>query len=87
MGLVHQSAELGTIRGAGTAVSLLTVSTFSNRLLKEIHAASPQTPWFYQFSVDENEELNAFLLHEAVANGAKAIVVGVFDASFGRRER
>lgn len=86
-GLVHKSAELGTIKGTFNAGSLMTVSTFSNELLKDIHESSPNAPWFYQFSMDQNEKLSDFLLHEAVTQGAKAIVVGVFGASFGRRER
>ncbi|EJF00781.1 alpha-hydroxy-acid oxidizing protein [Liquorilactobacillus mali] len=86
-GLVHSSAESGTLKGTFNAGSLMTISTFSNQLLKTIHGSTPAAPWFYQFSFDQNQHLNDFLLNEAVQQGAKAIVVGVFGASFGRRER
>ncbi|MBZ2405364.1 alpha-hydroxy-acid oxidizing protein [Liquorilactobacillus hordei] len=86
-GLVHSTAELGTLKGTFDAGSLMTVSTFSNELLKSIHEAESAAPWFYQFSFDQNQNLNNFLLNEAIRQGAKAIVVGVFGASFGRRER
>jgi isopentenyl diphosphate isomerase/L-lactate dehydrogenase-like FMN-dependent dehydrogenase len=85
-GLVHREAEKATLQGAKRAGSLMTISHFSNEKLLDIHSTAPDTPWFYHYDADIDEGLNQFLLNEAVRAGAKAIVVGVFGASFGRRE-
>lgn len=86
-GLVHENAELETIRGVAKTGSIMTVSHFSNQLISSIHDSSPETPWLYHYDEDSDSGLNKFLLDTAVNNKAKAIVVGVFGASFGRRER
>lgn len=86
-GLVHRQAEKATLQGAQQASSLMTVSHFSNETLTAIQAAAPRAPWFYHYDEDVDAGLNQFLLETAVQAGAKAIVVGVFGASFGRRER
>ncbi|WP_273752327.1 alpha-hydroxy-acid oxidizing protein [Leuconostoc mesenteroides] len=86
-GLVHQNAELETIRGVSQSGSVMTISHFSNQLVSAIHGFSPETPWFYHYDEDSDSGLNKYLLDAAVDNKAEAIVIGVFGASFGRRER
>ena len=86
-GLVHQQAEKATLQGSQDAGTLMTISTYSNELLSSIHHAAPSADWFYQHSPDKDEEFSRFLLDEAVKQGAKAIVIGVYGADFGRRER
>lgn len=86
-GLVHENAEQETIRGVAESGSIMTVSHFSNQLISSIHDSSPETPWLYHYDEDSDPGMNRFLLDTAVRNKAKAIVIGVFGASFGRRER
>lgn len=86
-GLVHELAESGTIKGVQDAGSLMTVSHFSNQLVRDIHNAAPDAPWFYHYDEDLDMALNKFVLDAALESGASAIVIGVFGASFGRRER
>lgn len=86
-GLVHQEAEKATHQGSYGAGTLMAVSTYSNELLASIHQAAPAADWFYQHSPDKDEDFSRFLLDEAVKQGAKAIVIGVYGADFGRRER
>ena len=75
-GLAHQSAELGTARGAGESGSLLTVSTAANTSLEDIAAATRGPKWF-QLYLEEDGGVSRALMQRAEAAGYSAIVFTV----------
>ena len=73
-GMIHESAEAATARGAGMAGALYVSSGASNRPMEEIAAATPGPKWF-QIYMNRDMELNRWLVQRAKAAGFSAIVL------------
>jgi L-lactate oxidase len=84
-GLVHASAEVGTVQGVDTAGALMTLSTLSNRSIEEVASASKGSRWF-QLYQQADEGLTRELLQRARAAEYTAIVHTVDVARVGNRE-
>lgn len=72
--LAHDDGELATARGAGSAGSLLVVSTRASLPLEQI-AAAASAPWWFQVYVMRDRALTQALVERAAAAGARALVL------------
>jgi len=84
-GFAHPDAELATVRAAGEAGTLMTVSTDATRSLEEI-AQSATGPLWYQLYIYTREEARA-LVQRAELAGYQGIVLTVDLPRYSRRER
>ncbi len=84
-GLVHTSAEIGTVEGSDRAGALFVLSTLSNRTIEEVARASSAPRWF-QFYQQVDDGVNRALLQRAAAAGYTAIVHTVDVTAGGNRE-
>jgi 4-hydroxymandelate oxidase len=86
----HQLAcpegEVATVRAAGAAGTIMTLSTLSNRPLEEVMEAATGPVWF-QLYVYRDREATRGLVERAQACGCSAIVLTVDAQVWGRRER
>lgn len=72
-GLAHISAELGTARGTDAAGTLMAVSTFANKKMEDIAAATKGPKWF-QLYLHDDRARSRELLQRAKAAGYSAVV-------------
>jgi isopentenyl diphosphate isomerase/L-lactate dehydrogenase-like FMN-dependent dehydrogenase len=72
-GLAHISAEIGTARGTDAAGTLMTVSTFANKKIEEIAAATKGPKWF-QLYLHDDRGISRELLQRAKVAGYSAVV-------------
>lgn len=84
-GLAHPDAELATVRAAGEAGTLMTVSTDATRSLEEI-AQSATGPLWFQLYVYTHQEARE-LVQRAEKAGYQGIVLTVDLPRYSRRER
>jgi 4-hydroxymandelate oxidase len=85
-GLADDRAEVATVKGAGRAGTIFTLSTLSNSTIEEVLSAASAPVWF-QLYVFKDRAITASLVKRAEAAGAKAIVLTVDAPMLGRRER
>lgn len=85
-GLAHADRELATVRAAGKAGTVMTLSTLATSSIDEVAAAASGPVWF-QLYVFKDRGATAALVRRAEFAGAKAIVVTVDAPFLGRRER
>ena len=85
-GLAHPEGEVATARAAGTAGTIMTASTMSNRSIEEITAASSGDVWF-QLYVYRDRGVSTALIQRAVDAGCTALVLTVDVPGLGVRER
>ncbi len=84
--LAHADGEIGTVRAAGRAGTIMCVSTTATTSLEAIGAAALGPTWF-QLYVYKDRGATKSLLAAAKSAGYSAIVVTVDAPFLGRRER
>ncbi len=84
--LADPDGELATVRGAGDAGTIFTLSTLSNTRVEEVVAAATGPVWF-QLYVYKDRAATEALVRRVEAAGARALVVTVDAPLLGRRER
>jgi len=84
--LAHKDGELASVRGAGDAGTIFTLSTLSNTAVEEVVAAA-SGPVFFQLYVYKDRSATEALVRRVEAAGAKALVLTVDAPLLGRRER
>jgi 4-hydroxymandelate oxidase len=77
--------EVATARGAAAAGALLVVSTGSQRTLREITAAAPDAPRWFQVYVARDRGWTRDRVQEAAALGCRALVLTADVPVVGRR--
>jgi isopentenyl diphosphate isomerase/L-lactate dehydrogenase-like FMN-dependent dehydrogenase len=85
-GLAHPDGEVATVKAAGAAKTLMTLSTVSNCSIEEAMAVATGPVWF-QLYVFKDRGFSASLVKRAEAAGCKAIALTVDAAVLGKRER
>lgn len=84
--LAHKDGELASVRGAGDAGTIFTLSTLSNTAVEQVIAAASSPVWF-QLYVYRDRGATEALVRRVEAAGAKALVLTVDAPLLGRRER
>lgn len=84
--LAHKDGELASVRAAGDAGTIFTLSTLSNTAVEQVVAAAT-TPVFFQLYVYKDRAATEALVHRVEAAGCKALVLTVDAPLLGRRER
>ena len=85
-GLAHPEGEVATVRAAGAAKTLMTLSTGSTFSIEEVMAVATGPVWF-QLYLFKDRAISASLVKRAEVAGCKAIVFTVDVPLLGRRER
>jgi len=85
--LIHPDGELACARGARAAGALFCLSTFATTSAKELQAELPDLDWWFQLYWFRDRDLNWALVENAVAAGAKAILLTVDLATLASRAR
>ena len=85
--LIHPDGEVACARGARAAGAVFCLSTFATTSAKELATRLPDLDWWFQLYWFTDRDLNWALVENAVAAGAKAIVLTVDLATLGSRER
>jgi 4-hydroxymandelate oxidase len=84
--LADKEAECATARAAAKAGVLMCLSTFSNRSMEDVAAASDGPKWF-QLYVHKDRGVAKNIIERAAASGYRAIVLTVDFPVGGYRER
>ena len=84
-GMAHPEGECATARAAGSAGTLMALSTVSSRSLEEVAAAASGPLWF-QVYVYRDREFAAHLARRAERAGYEALVLTVDSPRWGRKE-
>ena len=85
-GLAHPEGEVATVKAAGAAKTLMTLSTGSTFSIEEVKAVATGPVWF-QLYVFKDRAISASLVKRAEVAGCKAVVFTVDAPLRGRRER
>jgi isopentenyl diphosphate isomerase/L-lactate dehydrogenase-like FMN-dependent dehydrogenase len=85
--LAHPEGEAAMARAAAGAGTLMCVSTLATTAAREVAAAAPDAPRWFQLYVLRDRGVTRALVDEAVACGYRALVVTVDAPRAGRRER
>jgi isopentenyl diphosphate isomerase/L-lactate dehydrogenase-like FMN-dependent dehydrogenase len=85
-GLAHPEGEVATVKAAGGAKTLMTLSTGSTFSIEEVMAVATGPVWF-QLYLFKDRAISASLVKRAEVAGCKAIVFTVDVPLLGRRER
>lgn len=84
--LAHPDGELASIAGTAAAGSLFVLSTRSSQRIPQV-AAQAEAPWWFQVYVMQDRDVTARLVEEAVASGARALVLTADTPFVGRKRR
>jgi 4-hydroxymandelate oxidase len=84
--LATPEGEVATARAAGSAGTVMILSTLSNRRVEEVAAAATGPVWF-QLYVYRDRGATEALVRRAEAAGCRALVLTVDAPLLGRRER
>ena len=85
--LAHPDGEPAMARAAAAAGTIFTLSTLATSRPREVVAASPAAPRWFQLYVLRDRGVSRALMDEAVECGFDAIVLTVDAPRAGRRER
>ena len=85
-GLAHVKGEIDTAIGTAAAGSLFSLSTYGSTDLRDVAAAAPGAPQFFQLYMSKDDGFNAYLVKKAVKAGVKAIILTVDSTLGGYRE-
>ena len=85
-GLAHVKGEIDTAIGTAAAGSLFSLSTYGSTDLRDVAAAVPGAPQFFQLYMSKDDGFNAYLVKKAVKAGVKAIILTVDSTLGGYRE-
>ncbi len=83
-GFAHPEAECATARAAGSAGTIMAISSMSSRPLAEISASATGPLWF-QLYVYHERRISEILLRRAERAGCRAIVLTVDSPRWGRK--
>ena len=84
--LADPQGELATVRAAGTAGTIMILSSLSTTAVEEVVAAASGPVWF-QLYVYRDRKASEGLIRRAEAAGCEALVLTVDAPRLGRRER
>ncbi|MFQ5889600.1 MAG: alpha-hydroxy acid oxidase [Gemmatimonadota bacterium] len=84
--MAHPEGEVATARAAGSAGTVMILSTLSNSSIEEVAAAARGPVWF-QLYIYRDREATRALVGRAEEAGCTAIVLTVDAPLWGRRER
>lgn len=84
--MAHPDGELATVRAAGSAGTIMILSTLSNTPVEEVVKAATGPVWF-QLYVYRDREATRGLVQRAEAAGCEALVLTVDAPRLGVRER
>ena len=84
-GLAHAEGEIATVRAAGAAGTIMTLSTLSNSSVEDVLAAASGPVWF-QLYVYRDRGATEALVRRVEAAGCAALVLTVDAPLLGRRE-
>ena len=84
--LAHVDGEVATVRAAGSAGTIMTLSTLATCSIEEVVAASSGPVWF-QLYVYKDKGVTESLVKRAEQAGCSAIVLTIDTPMLGRRER
>jgi len=84
--LAHADGELATVRAAGTAGTLMVVSSLSNTRIEDIAAAASGPLWF-QLYINKDRVFTKDLVARVEKAGCRALMLTVDTPEWGRRER
>ena len=84
--LCHPDGELATARAAHSMGTICMVGTLSNYTAAQVAQVSDGPLWFQLYAF-EDQSINKYMLDQAVAAKAKALVLTVDTVYVGRRER
>jgi isopentenyl diphosphate isomerase/L-lactate dehydrogenase-like FMN-dependent dehydrogenase len=85
--MAHADGEPGMARAAAGAGTLMCVSTLATATAREVAAAAPDAPRWFQLYVLRDRGVTHALVDEAVDCGYQALVLTVDAPRAGRRER
>ncbi len=85
-GLVHKEADKATIRGTRMAGTIIAISTYASLPIRDIAAAQPDAPFFFQLYMSKDNGFNESIVKKAKEAGARAIIVTVDAGTAGNRE-
>lgn len=85
-GLVHKEADKATIKGTHKAGTIMSISTYSSVLIKDIAQSAPGAPFFFQIYMSKDSDFNESVVKKAKEAGAKAIIITVDAGTPGNRE-
>jgi isopentenyl diphosphate isomerase/L-lactate dehydrogenase-like FMN-dependent dehydrogenase len=85
--MAHPDGEPGMARAAAGAGTLMCVSTLATATAREVAAAAPEAPRWFQLYVLRDRGVTHALVDEAVDCGYQALVLTVDAPRAGRRER
>jgi isopentenyl diphosphate isomerase/L-lactate dehydrogenase-like FMN-dependent dehydrogenase len=85
--MAHPDGEPGMARAAAGAGTLMCVSTLATATAREVAAAAPDAPRWFQLYVLRDRGVTHALVDEAVDCGYQALVLTVDAPRAGRRER
>ncbi|HMJ36937.1 MAG TPA: alpha-hydroxy acid oxidase [Baekduia sp.] len=85
--MAHPDGEPGMARAAAAAGTIMCMSTLATATAREVAAAAPDAPRWFQLYVLRDHGVTHALVDEAVACGYRALVVTVDAPRAGRRER
>jgi isopentenyl diphosphate isomerase/L-lactate dehydrogenase-like FMN-dependent dehydrogenase len=85
--MAHPDGEPGMARAAAGAGTLMCVSTLATATAREVAAAAPDAPRWFQLYVLRDRGVTHALIDEAVDCGYQALVLTVDAPRAGRRER
>ncbi|MEE5988306.1 lactate oxidase [Ligilactobacillus equi] len=85
-GIAHKDAEIATAQGAKAAGALFSSSTYANKSVEEIAAATGDAPRFFQLYLSKDWEFNQMVFDAVKAAGYKGIFLTVDALVSGYRE-
>ncbi len=85
--VAHPAGEEGMARAAAAAGTIMTLSTIATTAPREVAAAAPGSPRWFQLYCFRDRGVTRALLDEAVESGFEAIALTVDAPRAGRRER
>lgn len=85
-GIAHADAEVGTAKGAKNAGALFSMSTYCNKSVEDVAAATGDSPKFFQLYLSKDWEFNKMVITAAKDAGFKGFYLTVDATVSGYRE-
>jgi isopentenyl diphosphate isomerase/L-lactate dehydrogenase-like FMN-dependent dehydrogenase len=85
--LAHPDGECGMARAAAAAGTIMTLSTIATAAPREVAAAAPGAPRWFQVYVFKDRGVTRAMIDEAIDCGYRALALTVDAPRAGRRER
>lgn len=84
--LAHPDGEIATVRAAGSAGTIMVLSSLSNTTVEDVVATATGPVWF-QLYINKDREFTQELVARVKRAGCKALMLTVDTPEWGRRER